>query len=403
MTTRLILLVDEHWPRHAALHWVLADARGNVLQAGESAAQHWPAASAVTVVLAGAQLTWHELDVPRSGPPLEGRALAYALEEHLLFDADSQHLTVTSSQSGDQGLTRHVLACSRARLKTVLDQLATLQIRPEGVYAELECAPAADGAWILSIGPHAAILRTSPATGIALDLDPDDLEQALPLLAELASHTGVQPQELALRAAPGCAIPDLGGVAKRLGLPLGASGEAYRWWVVPGGASNLLHSEFRAARPRRWQAFLRPLGVAAAGLLAGWLVLLGTVLSERNTLDELESDIARIFRDQLPGTPAVAPLQQMARRLDDTRQQHGLLTQRDFLSLMAVFADAAGPTGVGHIARISYQPGELALATTGAPLDPGGQIQARLAMRGYRFAADTTSPNRWILRAEAPQ
>lgn len=403
MTTRLILLVHEHWPRQAALHWVLLDARGGVLQAGESAPQHWPPAAAVTVVLSGAQLTWHALDTPPGTPVVEGRALAYALEEHLLFDADSQHLTVTSRQSGAQGLTRHVLACSRARLKAVLEHLATLRIRPDAVYAELECAPAAEGRWTLSLGPQAAILRTDRTTGIALDPDPAALQDALAHVAELASAAGNPAHELVLAAAPGCRLPDLADIAGRLAMPLVISDADYRWWAVPPGASNLLHGEFRAARRGRWQAFLRPLGVAAAGLVAGWLVLLATVLDERAELAELEGDIARIFREQLPGTPAVAPLQQIARRLDDARQQQGLLTRRDFLSLMAVFAEAAGPSAVGLIARISYRPGELAVATGGAQLDPGGQIQARLAVRGYRLTADTASPNRWILRAEAAQ
>ena len=104
MNHRLLLAIDEQWPTRPDCPWVLLGPDGRPVSEGHSEPRHWPAAAECEVVLTGPQCLWLEVPLPRAKRADLPRLLAYALEDRLLKDPDTQHLTVSHRRpAGWQG------------------------------------------------------------------------------------------------------------------------------------------------------------------------------------------------------------------------------------------------------------------------------------------------------------
>lgn len=384
MTHKLLLHIEEHWPRDPAADWVLLDAAGQVLQQGRSGPTHWPAADTCAALLGATQCTWLEVPLPPSPRRERPRLLSYALEEQLVGDPDTQHLTVTHSETDGEFRRTGVIAVSRARVAQLLAQFEHLG-RPLGqLRSALQTAPLAKQAWALALRPGKdAVLRPDRHTALAFDLAPpatmhDLLATALPILLARRRALGAETTALELRVAAGCAAPEI-AAPDGYALPI-ATGPAWHWWHRYGDASELLRDEFapRHLGNRHLKRLKAPAAIAAFALLALLVATVIQVIAQGQALDELETRSTRLFERALPGTPAVVPATQLARALQRERTRHGLLAGDDLLALLHghVLATGLAPQA------LDYKAGQLTLTLRPEDAAQANTIARRLLSRG---------------------
>ena len=383
MSDRLLLALDEHWPARPACPWVVLGADDQPLAEGCSEPSHWPPADSCEVLLCGAQVLWLEVPLPAQNRRSElPRLLAYALEDRLLADPDTQHLTFVQLRREGERALASVLVVDKERLRTLLTRLAALGRAPRRVFAELETAPAGSDEWHLSLAAHGATLRSGPRGGVAIDR-----EFAAPLLSRhLASAlaAGKAPPRVCVHVEAGQPQADLAGLAERLGVAV-AAGESYRWWDFPTrAATDLLHDEFatRETRGGTLAGLRLPLSVGAA-LLGVWLIVaVGEVFWLRHQHDELAARMARIYQATVPNSPLVAPAAQMRQQLAQERMRHGLLRHDDALALLAQAAEALGSEANESVLALRFEDGVLDLALAGPALARADALPALLGARG---------------------
>ncbi|HPI58874.1 type II secretion system protein GspL [Zoogloea sp.] len=382
--TRLLLAIDEHWPTRPECAWVLLGPDGQPLSEGHSAPRHWPAADECTVVLTGAQCLWLDVLLPRGARRDLPRLLSYALEDRLLKDPDTQHLTLSHRRPADDGERdlAGVLVISRERLRSLMAQFAAIGRVPRRIVAELQTASADDAGWHLSLSAEGAILRTDTGTGLALDRD-----ILIPLLAAQAASAraaNAAPAQIDLHTAPGSPAFDLAAAATESGLSLRPAAP-YLWWQGnERQAANLLHGEF-AGRDQgaAWIGRLRAPALLAMAALGLWLATnVGEVLWQRHVLGGFESRIERVFRSAFPNAPVVAPAAQMRQQLNAERARHGLLRDDDALALLAQAAEALGTDATDGIAALRFEDGRLDLTLSGPAAARAEALVGLLASRG---------------------
>jgi general secretion pathway protein L len=343
MSHRLLLAIDEQWPTRPDCPWVLLGPDGQPTAEGHSEP---PLARRrrMRVVLTGPQCLWLESAAARAKRSDLPRLLAYALEDRLLKDPDTQHLTVSHRRpagDGERELTG-VLVVARERLRQVTAQLAAIG-RPRRVLAEVQTARPASDAGISAVGR-----RRDPAqqreAGIALDAD-----ILAPLLAAQAAtaRANTAPSR---RAAPRPRLPEPRPRALQAETALDVRPARYLWWQgAAGKAANLLHGEF-AFREQGggWLGRLAPAAWVGGAALALWFVVgVGEVLWLKHQQGGIEARIERVYRSSFPNSPVVAPAAQMRQQLNLERARHGLLRDDDALALLAQAAEALGTDAAG--------------------------------------------------------
>lgn len=384
MSTRLLLAIDEHWPTRPDCPWVLLGDNGQPVSEGHSEPRHWPAAAACEVVLTGPQCLWLEVPLPRGARRDLPRLLAYALEDRLLKDPDTQHLTLSHRRPADDGERdlAGVIVVARDRLRQLVAQLAAIGRPPRRVLAEVQTAPAGGDAWQLSLSASGAILRTGASTGIAIDTD-----LLAPLLAQQAATAraaNAAPAGIELHLAAGSAAPDLAALAAETAIPVHAA-TAYQWWQgAERKAANLLHDEFAYREGGAgWLAKLRPALFVGGGALAIWLLAsIGEVLWLKHSLGQVGERMERVYRTSFPNTPVVAPSAQMRQQLNLERARHGLLRDDDALALLALAAEALGTDAADGIAALRFEEGRLDLTLGGSAAARAESVVGLLAGRG---------------------
>jgi general secretion pathway protein L len=405
-TLRQILRVhiDTRWPTPAKTAWVLLAANGSLLREGVSEPAQWPLADDYEAVLGATQATWHTVRVPagkaaRSEMP---RLLAYALEDKLLRDPDSQHFTVTHQEADRVG----VLVVARDRLRQIVAQFAALDRPLSRVVSELQCAPAGRDAWHLALGADAALLRTSEQDGISLD--PEGNGEPPPLLAAMIAgqrSAGTAPA-LVIHAGEGLAVPDAKAWSAALAIDVRV-GAAYRWHASAAAAANLLQGEFVPRHRRRaWLARLKPaLWLAGGAVAADLLMGLGQVMWQHHRLADAQESTVQIFRETFPKTPAVEPVAQMQRQLDLLRAPRGQLRGDDALTLLATLADALGADGRSAVQSLKFDDGVLEVVLMPALAERVAALSSQLALRGLIVAAKNdggSAPKLVVRRGVAP-
>lgn len=383
MSTRLLLAIDEQWPARPDCPWVLLGPDGKPLSEGHSEPRHWPAAAECELVLTGPQCLWLEVPLPRGAKRDLPRLLAYALEDRLLKDPDTQHLTLSHRRPADDGERdlAGVLVVARERLRQLVAQFAAIGRPARRVFAEVQTAPTGEG-WHLSLSSTGAILRTGSTGGVTLDAD-----ILTPLLAQQAATAraaNTAPAQVELHLAPGTPAPDLAVLQTETGLTL-TTAAPYRWWQgVDRKAANLLQGEFAFRDASAgWFGKLKPAVLLGCGALALWLTVnIGEVLWLRHQVGQLGDRIERVYRTTFPNSPVVAPAAQMRQQLNLERGRHGLLRDDDALALLAQAAEALGTDAAGGIAAVRFEEGRLDLTLTGPAAARAEAVVGLLASRG---------------------
>lgn len=383
MNHRLIVFVTEHWPQPSSADWVALDARDNVCASGRSEPQHWPAAEHCVAVLGGAQCVWLEVVLPPAARRERGRLLAYALEERLLRDPDSQHLVVTHTRAEEDGEGRNtgVLAVSRARLRQLVAAFETLGRPLEQVWSALLSAPAAADGWSLSFTPDAAaVLRCGEHAAYVVECGEDNADGIEPAVADLLEH-GEVPARLTLYAAPEQARTLASSLQARWPLTIDAL-PANAWWQPPRPSANLLSGEF-APQGRRhgWRGVRGPLVLAGVAAAMWTTVAVADLVVLRVDHAALLERMVRVFADSVPDTSPVVPPVQLRRAVDVAREAQGELLAGDLLGLLATHVEAGGtlPTG------FDYAGGTLRLELA---TEPAAALPGRLFAAGVKARAE---------------
>lgn len=396
--------INARWPTPATTAWVLLAANAAVLREGVSEPAHWPLADEYEVVLGATQTTWHMARVP-PGKTARGempRLLAYALEDKLLRDPDSQHFTITHQQA-DRVC---VMVVARERLRQIVSQFAALDKPLSRVFSELQSAPSGRNSWHLALGANVALLRTSKRDGISLD--PDVGNTPPPLLAMMIAarrSAGAAPA-LVIHVGEGVAVPDAKAWSTTLATEVRVD-VPYRWYASAAAAANLLHDEFAPRHRRRaWLARLKPALWLAGGAVAADLLLgLGQVMWQHHRLADAQERTVQIFHETFPKAPAVEPVAQMQRQLDQLRAPRGLLRGDDALALLAALADALGADGRGAVQSLKFEDGVLEVVLMPALADRVAAVSGQLALRGLIVAAKNdggSAPKLVVRRGVSP-
>ncbi len=382
--TRLLLAIDEQWPSRPDCPWVLLGADGQPLSEGHSEPRHWPAAAACEVILTGPQCLWLEVPLPRGARRDLPRLLAYALEDRLLKDPDTQHLTVSHRRPADDGERdlAGVLVIARDRLRNLVAQLAAIGRPPRRVLAEVQTAPAGTNGWQLSLSASAAILRSGPNSGMAIDSD-----ILTPLLAQQAATSraaNTAPNHIEVHCAPGTTAPDPEGLQTETGIPV-QTGSPYLWWQgADRKAANLLQGEFADRQQGgSWLGHLRPALAIGCAAMAVWLLVnVGEVVWLKQRLGSVDQRIERVYHSSFPNAPVVSPAAQMRQQLNLERARYGLLRDDDALALMAQAAEALGTDAANGIAALRYEEGRLDLTLSGTAVARAEAVVGLLTSRG---------------------
>jgi general secretion pathway protein L len=384
MTTTLMLLAGEHWPRDPVADWVLLDTGRRRLDSGRSEPRHWPPAQRHELVLAGSRALWLELELPPAPRREQAQLIRYALEAQLARDPDLQHATVSGR---DAAAARcGVIVIERGELAALVAACNALGRPLAAVRSALQLAPPAPGAWVLAMLPGGdAVLRAGVRSGIALDAgSPAALADWLALQWN-ATPPAERPQVLELRCARALQGPDPAALALGDGVAL-RSGAELEWWQLPPDAANLLHGEFAPAHDRNvlWRRLRAPLALATSVAMVWLIAQVAMLVMDGREERMLRERGERIAAEALPGQPLLEPRMQLRRALERSLQAHGQLAAGDLLSLL----DAALEAGAPRPSALRYEDGRLTLQLAAVP---AAELLTRLDARGLAARAEGTT------------
>jgi len=395
VTTTLRVFVGEGWPEKPATRWVQIDAAGEVLQKGESDALRWPETDYCEAVITAPEVSWLRGTVPARASRRDlPHIVAGVIEDQLLDDPDRCHLTVC----GRDGITVDVLVISRIRLRNIVAQFVALDRPLVAAYSELQAVRADKAGWIVSVAADAAILARPSAAPLVLD-SPDD---GMPpeLLATLATD-GQLPASITVRPEAGRKV-DLATWQERLGTDVHLGAE-HSWHALPADATNLLHGEFVSKEKRNnWWLIVKPAVLVATAALTVYLTVgLGQLALSAYKVVSTEARIAELFRAAFPGVPAVAPLAQTRRQLDQLRSAHGLARSDDVLVLLAGVADGLGTDGIDSLRKLTYANRQLTIVLAPDKARRVEDLKRSLVDRGFQVESkggDQNSPSLIVRR-----
>jgi general secretion pathway protein L len=392
----LRLLIAENWPERPETAWALIGPDGKALSEGTSDPRHWPAAERCEAVLLGAQVSVHTVRVPRANAREQQRALSFALEEQLVREADSQH--VTALERGEEAWSVAVIA--RERMRRLIAQFAAIHRPLDAVFAAAQSVPLVDGAWAIGVHGQEAWVRTAPFAGFADDVLPDQAPVLTLAALEQARAAGTLPHSVHVFESAPLADRDAWTAAFE-SMPLEWAGE-WLWHALPGDTPSMLHGEF-AARHHHGSAWklIKPAAVLVGVALAFHLVAgVIDVLIKRSRVTSARAEMVQLLQNQMPGTPALDPPTQLHREVNTLRSARGQLADDDALALMADLSTALGTDATGALQSIKFENGSLEVTLVAGKADPGA-LRQRLAARGIQASSRDNNPLQLVMRRGA--
>lgn len=362
--SQLEIFVPETWTLAtgdlgASFAWQLRDGAGRVTRAGEGGLASLAPAQHCRIVLPAGRVT-----LARVRPPTQNRkkfmqALAFAVEDHIMADPETVHVAAGPMlDSGDMP----VAIVERTWLRSLVDTLRDVGIKPERAEVETLLAPWQEPAWTLVWRTQGGFLRQGAYAGMALDgggrqTPPPGLDLALAEVGEKPTSIRVYGDETSQ--------PDVAQWSSVLKVPVEFVGP---WSSVPllsGQGINLLQGEFApAGAAREWLPRLRPAlvlcGVMIAVQVAFSVIDWALLRHEKKTLS---ASMEQNFRAAFPDAKTIvdAPLQ-MSRNLAGLRHAAGQADRDDFLPLLAEVAPLLGQDG--RTRHLEYRQGSLKLDLT---------------------------------------
>ncbi|MBI4997759.1 MAG: hypothetical protein HZC22_12885 [Rhodocyclales bacterium] len=398
MTTTLRVFVGEHWPAQPSTRWTLIGPAGNVLQQGESDALRWPVAEYCEAVISAPEVSCLRAAIParvaRQDLP---NVVAGVLEEQLLDDPDRCHLTVCRHRRD----SADVLVIGRERLRNILAQFSALGRPLSAAYSELRVLHAEPHEWAVALARDGVIISRPHEVPLVVDGTDDGTPPVL--LATIARDPRSKAGNLRMliRAEAGKEV-DLAAWKAMLRTEHVRVGPEYRWYSLTDSSVDLLHGEF-ASRLRRnnvWLLIKPAVLVAASFLLAYLLVGLFQVLLSSYRISQAESRIEELFAASFPGIPAVSPVAQTRRQLDQLRSAHGLARSDDVLVLLAALSGVLGAAGENSIRELSYSDHRLTAVFDAAQSGRIDGLRQQLQDRGYQVTLREAQPPTLIIEQD---
>lgn len=360
-----------------------ADAR-TVTHSGRAVAAQLPRAERLVVVTADDDVAWHRIDIPKAPAARLRAALAGAMEDELLDDAQALHYAL--GPGAGPGSAGWIAVTHRGWLA---DTLATLEAagREVDLVAPASWPRAATSAHLrLRDGDAQPMLVVEGPQGVACI----GLEGTLARSLLAADAHGVRCTATAAAAA---------AAERWLDAPVTVLGDAERTLAAAASPVNLrqfdLAARHRGLRALRegWRRLQQPRWRAARVGLAALLAVQVAGLNayawqQQRTLDTRRQAMDELLRSTFPGVRTVldAPLQ-MQRESERVRAQAGRAGDGDLETLLGAAA-AAWPDGAQPAASVRFDRGRLELAAPGWSEAQARQFRERLLGSGVRGEID---------------
>jgi len=345
--------------------FVLSHDGRSVAQQGTAPLALLPRADEVLLLLADADLSWHQVQVPKAPAARLRAALVGVMEEALLDDDDTLHFALAPDAA--PGRLGWVAVSHRPRLVAALDALEAAGLNVQRVVPASQ--PTAAGS---PAHGHFHTAGGSAGDGPWLNLAREDGVLELRLAGSLAR--ALQPTEPGTRWT---ATPAAAAAAEHwLGAPVAVLTDAERALESTQGAANLRqfdlaprHRGTRALRDVAQRFFSREWRAVRWGLVS--LLVLQLVglnayaWQQKQMLAAKRQAMNELLRSAHPGVKVVldAPLQ-MDRETERLRAAAGQPGDSDLESLLAASA-GAWPDGAGPVQGLRFEPGKLSMVAPG--------------------------------------
>jgi general secretion pathway protein L len=366
-----------------------ADGRSPASQ-GQAAVALLPRADQTVLVLAEADLSWHQIDIPKAPAARLRAALAGVMEDALLEDEAKLHLALGSASA--PGKPGWVAATDARRLREAIEALE------QGGRTVDRVVPASEpGAWRghFHAGSHAGAYADS--TTVADDEHPWLTLSGPTGVFTARLHGGLARARLAALDSSQVrwtTAPAAAHAAERLvSSPVGLVSDAARALEAAQSACNLRQFDL-AVRHRGSRALMdgakqllsapwRPVRIALAALVAMQLVGLNAYAwQQRQALAGKREAMDQLVRSAHPGVKIVLPAPlQMQRETDRLRAAAGRPGPGDLETMLSAAA-AAWPDGAGPAPNVRFEGGNLTLTATW-PEPQAQQFAERIRVLGY--------------------
>ena len=337
MKLRVFLPATDRLDASERVHWMLFDARRNLLREDTSPLADIPRAEESEAVLPASRVLFARLKLPRVNAATIRELLPFAVEDRLL--ADPAHIHAVAGTTDARGETL-VAVIDRDWLRGMLEVLRQAGIRPRRGWCESALLAGGRHDWHLVLGPARGMVVDDQGVGVSFDRAAGGaFPLALRIALDEASSRGDRPASIRVHTERSEPLPDLARWSADTGVQFAAGTQ---WEKLardePAAHSiDLLTDEFAARR--RGIALARIPRAAVVLALAIVLLQLAFVAADAWRLDRerarLEARRESVFRDAFPEAKVVVdPELQMARNLAELQRSRGLAAEDDFLAGM---------------------------------------------------------------------
>lgn len=359
------------------------------------------ARSAKVVVLAPAtQILLAEPQLPPGSGVKLARAVPFALEEQLTEDIDQLYFGLGRRQS--DGRTP-VAVVSRIVLQGWISALETAGIEPAAMYPDISLMPENPGQTVLWLEKALLAVRRPGRLPFAVELAP--ISEALVVAGVIPDPLEEGSEERVLESAilyvtredwagVQSEFKELSDSFASLKVQLLADG-ALAWLardLAATDAVNLLQGEFARSTDYgvKWRQW-RTAALLAVGLLGAHVAAEALQIHHANHESAaLDSEIAQIFSQVMPGEKMEDPRRQMQSRLDRVRRAGP--GPEYFLRALEVLGSAVTATPKTNIDALSYREQSLDMKVTAPSLGALSQLSQLVGKEGLKAEIQSSTP-----------
>ncbi|MBU1215321.1 MAG: hypothetical protein KKA63_08795 [Gammaproteobacteria bacterium] len=382
---KLRIHLTAHWQDAASnCAWALLDDDGNLRDSGTGTLASMPQADEAVAIVAADRVLSTTAELPKLKRNKLETALPYALEDCLLEDASSIHVTPGSKLPDGRTV---LYALDKGWLSRFLAACGTAKMRMRRVVPEFCLLPLRNDEWSVAWDGTQGFMAAGGYLGGALD-GGEDTRIPLSLLLRLQQHAPAAMRLFTLGS--DVQAPNWG-----IKVPVLFEHQHFDWRKadIPSEAPNLMWGKF-APPPRIDELWprLRPAFMAALLLLGVETVLTNlewaVLASEKH---QLASAMTDTFRETFGADAVVvdAPLQ-MRRNVSRLRHAAGVEDDADFLPLLEKFSVATQDIPGRTVNTLRYETGKLDIEMRLSGSSPLDLLHQRLAEAGLSAQVTNT-------------
>jgi type II secretion system protein L len=358
----------------------------------------WPVAEHCEAVISAPEVSCLRAAIPQRVARRDlSHVVAGVLEDQLLDDPDRCHLTVCRHQRD----SADVLVIRRERLRNIITQFAALGRPLSAAYSELRMLRAERHEWVVALATDGVIVSRPHEVPLLIDGTDDGTPPALLATIVKDPRSKLGSLRILIRPEAGKNV-NLDAWKAMLHTEHVRIGPEYRWYSLSDSSADLLHGEF-ASRLRRNSLWLltKPAALVAVSFLLAYLVVgLFQIILSGYRVSQAESRIGELFAASFPGIPAVSPVAQARRHLDQLRAAHGQARSDDALVLLAALSEALGTAGENSVREIRYADHRLTAVFDSVQAGRLDGLRQQLQDRGYQVTLRTTQPPALIIELD---